>query len=228
MSIDPLKAAIDRAYAFVEAQQAALDQGQITEEEWFANHERFITAAYLAADNPRGQSGHGGDEARYRYTQAMILEALNGDGTFLDAGCANGYLLEKLAEWGRERGFTLECHGLDISPRLIALAGQRLPQWKERFVVGNALYWEPSRRYRYVCVRELDYVPRDRRREFFLHLLLGYVEPGGRLILGPRTERIDDPGVAGETTMWGYAPAGRCTKPHQEHEELERRLYWYD
>ena len=77
-------------------------------------------------------------------------------------------------------------------------------------------------------MKELDYVPRGRRREFLLHLLRGYVEKGGRLILGPWTEPIGDRSIAKETTRWGYAPSGSCTKPHQDHEELERRLYWFD
>ena len=225
---DPIKAAIIGAWAFCEDQQSALDRGLITEQQWFENHKRFFTAHYLASGNPRGQSGHSGDEARYRYTQEMILDALDGDGSFLDVGCANGYLIEKLAEWGRERGRALECCGLDISEQLVELARRRLPAWRDRLFLGNALYWEPEHKFRYVCVKELDYVPRGRRREFFLHLLDNYVQEGGRLILGPWTELVGDPGISEETTRWGHAPSGSCTKPHQEHKELERRLYWYD
>lgn len=216
MDVDRIKAAINGAWAFCEEQQ------------WFENHERHFTAHYLASGNPRGQSGHSGDEARYRYTQEMVLDALDGDGSFLDVGCANGYLIEKLTEWGRERGLALECCGLDISERLIELARRRLPVWSDRFFLGNALYGKPERKFRYVCVKELDYVPKGRRREFFLHLLQGYVEKDGRLILGPWTEPIYDRSIADETTLWGHAPSGSYTKLHQDHEELERRLYWYD
>ena len=228
VSVDPIKYAIDRAYAFCEEQQAAVDTGLISEAQWFDNHKKFITTHYLASDNPRGQSGHGGDETRYRYTQEMILDATEGDGTFIDVGCANGYLMEKLKDWSLERGTRLEFYGLDISEELIALAKQRLPQWKDRFYVGNALYWEPTSKYRYVCVRELDYVPQGKRRVFFFHLLNRFVDEGGRLILGPGTERIDDPGIAQETASWGTPPTGSCSKPHQEHKELIRRVYWYE
>jgi SAM-dependent methyltransferase len=226
--VDPIKAAINGAWAFCDEQQSALDRGLITEEEWFAIHERYFADVYLASENPRGQSGHGGDDARYRYTHQMILDAVDGDGSFLDVGCANGYLIEKLTEWARERGIALACYGLDISERLIALARRRLPDWADRFFVGNALHGKPQLGFRYVCVKELDYVPRARRKELFFHLLQGYVVKGGRLILGPWTERIDDPGIAAETTRWGRAPSGGCAKPHQEHRQLERRLYWYD
>lgn len=228
MSTDPVKSAINGAWAFCEEQQSALDRGLISEQQWFENHARFFTAHYLASENPRGQSGHRGDEERYRYSQEMILDALDGDGTFLDVGCANGYLVEKLAEWGRERGLALECYGLDISEPLIDLARRRLPAWKDRFFLGNALHWTPERRFRFVCVKELDYVPRARRKEFFLHLLHGYVEKGGRLVLGPWIEPVGEPGIAEETARWGHAPNGRSTKPHQEHAQLERRLYWYE
>ncbi len=144
MAADPIKAAINGAWSFCEEQQEALDEGRITEGQWFQNHERHFSSIYLASDNPRGQSGHGGDEARYRYTQEMVLEALEENGTLLDVGCANGYLVEKLTEWSRQRGWTIECHGLDISEGLIRLAKSRLPQWKDRFYTGNALHWRPS------------------------------------------------------------------------------------
>jgi hypothetical protein len=66
MTIDPIQYAINRAYQFCEEQQRALDEGRITEAEWFDIHKRFFTKHYLAAEDPRAQSGHGGDEARYR------------------------------------------------------------------------------------------------------------------------------------------------------------------
>ena len=72
MQVDPVKSAKNRAYPFVEEQQKALDEGRITEVQWFDNYNRYFTANYLAADNPRAQSGHGGDEARWRYSRGMI------------------------------------------------------------------------------------------------------------------------------------------------------------
>lgn len=228
MSVDPIKRAINGAYAFCEEQQAALDNGLISEEQWFENHLQHFTDLYLASADPRGQSGHSGDEARYRYTQEMILAAIDGNGTFIDVGCANGLLMEKLAAWTLEKGLHLDFYGLDISEGLLNLARIRLPQWQDRFYLGNALYWTPPQKYRYVCVKELDYVPRARRKEFFRHLLGMYVAKGGRLILGPWTERKNEPGIAQETLNWGYPPTGFSCKPHQDSVELERRLYWYE
>jgi SAM-dependent methyltransferase len=228
MEDDSLNRAIDRAYDFCKEQDLALEQGAITEEEWFVRHERQFASNYLASDSPRGQSGHGGDEQRYRYTQEMILEAIDRSGTFLDVGCANGYLMETLDRSLEPSGYKVEFHGLDFSPGLIELARRRLPQWKDRFHLGNALFWAPTDQFDLVCIRELNYVPKPRRKSFFHHLAGNYLRKGGRLILGPCTEIKTDPGVAALTAGWGYAPSGRSTKPHQEYAQLERRLLWYD
>jgi SAM-dependent methyltransferase len=223
-----IRAAIDRAYLFEEELERLLEQGAITEEEWFERNRRHFTGHYLAGDNPRAQSGHGGDEGRYRYTQGMLLSAIHRSGTFVDIGCANGYLVEKLVEWLEGSGSDLQVHGLDISPELVELARSRLPQWADRFFVGNALHWSPPRTFDFVCVKELGYVPRRRRRELFVHLREDCVSPGGRLILGPLTEVADAPGIESELLGWGYLPDGSATKPHQEHVVLIRRLLWFD
>ena len=226
--IDPIKYAMDRAYPFCEEQQLLLDTGRITEEEWFADHNKYFTSHYLAEKDPRGQSGHGGDEERYRYTQEMVLSSIHRSGTFIDVGCANGYLMEKLCAWLEGTQFTLEFSGLDISAELIDLARLRLPEWKDRLHVGNALYWTPIAKYDFACVRELDYVPKARRKAFFLHLANNYLAKGGRLILGPRTEERGKLEIESEVTRWGYPPSGSTCKPHQECDNLIRRLYWFD
>jgi SAM-dependent methyltransferase len=226
--MDTLKSAIDRGYAFNEEQQRLLDEKQITETEWFENNRKHYTSHYLACSDPRGQSGHSGDEARYRYTQSMVLDAIDRTGSFIDIGCANGYLMEKLAEWTKEAGRDVELYGLDISPELVALAKQRLPMWPGRFFIGNALYWIPPRDFDMVCVKELGYVPQGKRRALFENLYDNVVKPGGRLILGPITEPKEARSVRDEIAEWGY-PCASCTeKPHQDHEELIRRVFWFD
>jgi len=228
MENDTLKSAIEGGYALWEKIDLSLENGQITEEEWFTLHEKELSSKYLASDNVRGQSGHGGDEQRYRYTQEMILAAIDRSGTFIDVGCANGYLMESLSRWLEGGMYNLQFYGLDMSAGLIELARNRLPNWKNRFFVGNALFWTPGEKYDLVCIKELNYVPRGRRRQLFNHLAETYVRKGGRLILGPYTEFKTDPGVAALTSSWGYPPTGSISKPHQEHEGLERRLRWYD
>jgi SAM-dependent methyltransferase len=228
MSVDPIQYAINRAYRFCANQQQALDEGRITEAEWFEIHEQFFTAHYLAADNPRAQSGHGGDEARYRYTRMMVLEAIHRDGTFLDVGCANGYLIESLHRWLAGSGLNVTFYGLDISEGLLALARRRLPQWQDRFTLGNALTWAPQTPFDYTCIAELGYVPRDRRRALLEHLLDRYVAPGGRLILGPFGEEREKREMEAQIRTWGHIPSGYCEKSHPTMEPLCKRMFWFD
>lgn len=150
------------------------------------SHLRLIKSledSYLQYEDPILQSGFGGGALRWKAEREPILEAIRSDGDILDVGCANGYLLECLLEWGRERGLSLKPHGLDIGPRLIELARKRLPRFADNFHVGNAWDWKPPRLYRYVytvyeCV-PVDYLPAYTER-----LIRYVVEPGGRLIVG--------------------------------------------
>src|SRR2546426_5525017 len=126
----------------------------------FLAHIRSLEDAYLAHDDPILQSGFGGGPGRWRGEREPILEAINGDpsaglgagSNFLDIGCANGYLLECLVLWGRERGLSLVPYGVDIGPKLIEVAKRRLPQFAENFCVANAWDWRPGRRFRYVYI----------------------------------------------------------------------------
>jgi SAM-dependent methyltransferase len=223
-----IKAAIDGAYQFMEQQQSALDNNEITEQQWFNNRKEYITSHYLKADNPRAQSGHSGDEQRYRYTQGMILEAIYRNGKFIDIGCANGYLLEKIDQWLINLGIKLTFYGLDISTELLSIAKQRLPKLSNNLFLGNALYWNPPFQFDYVCIRELDYVPRDKRKCLFSHLYNNLLSDGGRLILGPYTEEIDKSIYLTIIQELGIFPTGYCIKSHQEYKELCRKLYWFD
>jgi trans-aconitate methyltransferase len=105
------------------------------------------------------------------------------DGSLLDLGCANGFLLECLREWGAERGRDLVPFGLDLSPELVALARQRLPDFASNFHVGNAWSWSPPRRFTYVYI-VADIVPFTHLGSHLRRLLCEFVEPGGRLIVG--------------------------------------------
>jgi SAM-dependent methyltransferase len=144
---------------------------------------RSLEDAYLASDDPIEQSGFHGGPARWRAEREPILEAVEGGGSFLDLGCANGYLLECLAQWAGERGHRLEPFGVDIGPRLIDSARQRLPEFAANFWVAEASDWQPPRRFRYVYTLA-DCVPESSLRDYVFRLLERAVEPGGRLIVG--------------------------------------------
>jgi SAM-dependent methyltransferase len=158
---------------------AALARGAIGEAEWFAGMRALFGAAYLECDDPRGQSGFGGDEARWEAARRPIVEAIDRPGSFLDVGCASGHLMESVVRWSP---FAVEPHGLDLAPELVALARARLPQWARRIHEGNALDWQPPQRYDFVRC-ELVYVPEPRWADLVARLLGDVVAPGGRLIL---------------------------------------------
>lgn len=48
-------------------------RGEIDDEPWFKEMAAIFDAAYLAGDNPRSQSGFGGDEARWEAGRRPIV-----------------------------------------------------------------------------------------------------------------------------------------------------------
>ena len=139
----------------------------------------IFDAAYPAADSPRAQSGFGGDEERWQTARRPIADMIDRDGTFLDIGCANGYLMECVVRWTRHR---VEPYGLELAGAVAEPARQQRPQWEKRIFLGNALTWQPPMRFHFVRA-ELVYVPQERQRDLLQRLLGEVVAPGGRLIV---------------------------------------------
>jgi hypothetical protein len=221
--LPPIEQAIDggaETWAVVNADLAA---GRISEDEWFARHERVLTAAYLTRDDPRAQSGHSGDEPRWEAARRPTIAAVDADGDFLDVGCANGYLMESVHRWAAEDGFAIEPYGLDISAGLADLARRRLPQWADRIWVGNALYWQPPRRFDYVRTG-LEYVPAGRGVDLVNHLM--EVAVGRKLIIGVMNEARDRPWRAEELVEAGYTIAGRREWLKPDDPRVVRRVCW--
>jgi hypothetical protein len=166
-------------HAAVDELAAAHSRGTIDDGQWFRGMAEIFEAAYLGGDNPRAQSGFGGDEARWEAGRRPIARAIDRDGTFLDVGCASGHLMESIVRWSPYR---IEPYGLELAPAIADLARSRLPQWADRIFAGNALTWEPSRRFDFVRT-ELVYVPESRQRDLIARLLTDVVSPGGRLVV---------------------------------------------
>jgi SAM-dependent methyltransferase len=143
---------------------------------------KTLETAYLAETDPRRQSGFNGDDARWKRGRRVIVEAIHRDGSLLDIGCANGYLMETLSAWAAERGTMLDPWGLDISPKLADLARLRLPYWSDQIFTGNAMLWEPPRRFDFVRT-EIVYVPEHDQPAYLARLLQVMLVPGGRLIV---------------------------------------------
>ena len=79
----------------------------------FLHRLRALEGSYLRETDPIRQSGFGGGPERWRTERALVLDAVPDDGDFLDVGCANGYLLECLVQWGDEQHVRLTPYGVD-------------------------------------------------------------------------------------------------------------------
>jgi hypothetical protein len=190
-----------QAQAAIDAASRDFAAGAIDESSWQRRVSDALAAAYLGEDDPRWQSGFDGDPELWRDARAFILDAVPSGGSFLDVGCANGYLLECIATWAAERGLELLLHGLELSPDLAEAARRRLPALADRIYSGNASDWMPPRRFTYVRTG-LEYVPAGREPTLVGRLLRDVVEPVGRLIAGP---------VAGDlvpATLGAFTAAG--------------------
>jgi len=93
---------------------------------------RTLERSCLRGQTPQEGSGFGGGGQAWRQARHRITEAITAAGTFLDAGCANGLLMESVATWCAERGLAVEPYGTDLAPGLVDLARRRLPHWADR------------------------------------------------------------------------------------------------
>jgi SAM-dependent methyltransferase len=159
---------------------------------WFENIRQVLETAYVSHEEPWQQSGMSGPEARWVALRKPVAECIEQAGSFLDIGCANGYLLESILRWTAERGLVIDPYGLDISPRLLDLARQRLPQYADHLFLGNSFTWMPPRRFDFVRT-ELVYVPGEYERAYVDHLLQNYLAPAGRLLVANYIEDHPDP-----------------------------------
>jgi SAM-dependent methyltransferase len=180
---------------------------------WYDALRDLLEPAYLAATDPRGQSGFRGDAVRWEPARRPIARAIHRDGTFLDVGCANGLLMESIATWAAEDGVAIEPYGLDLSAKLAALARQRLPQWADRIYAGNVVDWMPPLRFDFV---RTDLIfPEARRRWLVERLLREFVAPGGRLIVCSYGSGQTEP-VGDLLRAWRFSVAGETSNVNPE------------
>ncbi len=142
-----------------------------------------LESAYLCQQDPILQSGFGGGPDRWRAERSPLLDGVNGDGELLDLGCANGFLLESVVEWARERGISLKPYGVDLNALLIQEAIRRFPGSEHHFWVANAWRWLPPRRFRWVYAI-WDLVPIEMMPTLARQLLQNAVRDDGAVIFG--------------------------------------------
>jgi hypothetical protein len=217
---DPYAHLKDNSWRELAEIDARLDRGEIGEEEWHRAVEALVEPAYLAAETPWGQSGKSGTAEDWEQSRSHVADAIDRDGSFLDVGCANGYLMECLPRWS---AFEVEPYGLEISPELAALARRRLPAWAERIFVGNALTWVSPREFTYIRTG-LDYVPQARRRDLVFRLL-GACE---RLVVGVFNEHESERTTEDEIASWGLEVSGRSIRSSPRKPGMEYRVLWID
>lgn len=214
---EQLEAAKERGWREVAEINAAYARGELDNAGWHAATAGLIVPAYLAAETPEGGSGSSRDAAGWERARSLIADAVVPRQTFLDIGCANGHLMASMAEWA-----AVEPYGLEISPELAELARTRLPHWAERIWVGNALVWEPPRRFDVVRTG-LDYVPPTKGRGLIDHLL----SYASRVVIGVFNEERDARRLEEEAAGWGFEIAGRVDRRHP-HPRLDYRIFWID
>lgn len=225
-SIERLK---ERAWQEVAAVNQALVEGRIDEDGWHDAMALLIKPAYLAAENPYAQAGHGGDAATWETSRGFIADALHQNGTFLDVGCAaSGILMESVHRWGLAKNLSIEPYGLDIVPEFVEAARRRLPQWADRISVGNIQIWRPADdRFDFVLIRP-EFAPAGRRADMVDHAINHAPKPGGRLIVFVGTEEVDSRRVEASITDQGFIVHGRVEVPHAKDSRVMRRLFWID
>lgn len=160
-------------------------------EGWYEEYRKLIEGAYLDGQTPWQQSGKSGNFEEWTRLRIPISECVEQSGTFLDVGCANGFLLECLLAWTRLKGIEITLYGLDMSAPLIELAKARLPQYREHLFVGNALDWHPPMRFDYVRA-SIEYVPLNMRRDFLRRLQDEFVSEHGTLLIAQYRSTRDD------------------------------------
>ncbi|KAM3090878.1 class I SAM-dependent methyltransferase [Phormidesmis sp. 146-12] len=159
-------------------------------QDWFAKVKKTLETAYAVAPTAWQQSGKSGTFEDWIRLRIVNIAPVKRSGTYLDIGCANGYLLECLVAWAKLKGVEITPHGLDYSAKLVDLARQRL-QSSGNIYMGNAWNWTPPQCFDYVRT-ELDYVPRNYRKPFVERLLAEFVAQSGRLIISQYRSRRDD------------------------------------
>ena len=94
--------------------------------QWFKETQQILEAAYLSAPTAWQQSGKSGTFEDWTRLRIANLAPVNQSGSYLDIGCANGYLLECLVAWAQLKGIQITPYGLDHSHKLVSLAQHRL------------------------------------------------------------------------------------------------------
>lgn len=170
-----------------------------------------LEAQYLGSDDPMLQSGFDGGATRWKEERGPIIEAIDRDGTFMDVGCANGYLLESLSAWSTlQKRWHLIPYGVDLNAGLVVEAMKRWSGIADHFWVANAWEFAPPLKFDFVY-STADCVPENFLAPYVARLLDRYVKPGGRLIIGhygSKAKRVRPVDIGEVLNDFGFPVAG--------------------
>jgi SAM-dependent methyltransferase len=122
------------------------------------------------------------------HSRRFIASAIDKDGTILDIGCANGFLLRCFQEWS---GHLLTPYGIDLDESFIDEAKLLFPQHKEHFLQFDIL--ELPEASSFILPQSYDFIywaiwdnwTFQRQIEIrVIRTIQAMVKSGGKLILG--------------------------------------------
>ena len=177
---------------------------------WDERTRELVEEAYVSAgDGPMGSGSRRASVGDWRAKRQHLAMPMDRDGSWLDVGCANGFLLATLPAWCSERGVTVEPFGLELLDKVADLARGLRPDLADRIWTGSVMSWSPPRQFTYVTALE-DQVPPDRLGALVDRLLNLFLEPGGRLIVSAYASTDEAPrDLFGDLAACGHEPDGR-------------------
>lgn len=128
------------------------------------------------------RSGIDGDEITWKRCREVYLEAIDKNGSILDVGCANAYLLYSLMKWSKHK---LIPYGIDLAPELIEEAKKMLPNYKEHFFVADLNSFKTKKKFTFVIIGHK--ICKKRICDKYYKM----VEKGGRLIISAYDDSKD-------------------------------------
>ena len=149
------------------------------DEKWFNSLKRDLEESYLRYPEPWKQAGFLMGEEAWEPCRKPIADCIQKSGSFLDIGCANGYLLESIIKW---TSYKIAPYGIDLSAKLIELAKDRLAQYNTNLFTGSAPGWTNPVKFDYVRT-DMGYVLDDSQEQYLHKVLTNYLEPDGRLLI---------------------------------------------
>ena len=192
---------------------------------WFASLKEELETAYIRNTKAWEQSGYYGSEELWTAARKPVADCIESSGSFLDIGCANGYLLECTLKWTSEKNLEITPYGLDISEKLIEMAKERLPEYAGNFYSGNGWDWENPVRFDYVRT-ELVYVPEHLQKQYLDRILITYLKEEGRLLVaeyGSGNRPSSTSYLGNLLEVWGYNVIDRKSGYYEDREHS--RIY---